>query len=181
MICRIVIPTFALCASAFAVDLTGIPFEDASGNKSSLKNYKGKVVLVVNLASKCGLTPQYEGLEALYKKHEKEGLIVLGFPCNDFGDQEPGTIQEIQKFCKAEYSVTFPVMNKVSVKGEKQHPLYAALTGKDGAFPGDVRWNFGKFLIGRDGKAIVRFEPTTKPESEELTSAVDKALADSAR
>ena len=167
---RIIIPAFIMAASAFAADLTEIPLIDASGKQTSLKDYKGKVVLLVNLASKCGNTPQYAGLETLYKKHKGEGFVVLGFPCNDFGNQEPGTIEEIQKFCKAEYDV-------ISVKGEKQHKLYEALTGKNGAFPGDVRWNFGKFLIGRDGKAIARFEPATQPESAEVTGAVEKALA----
>jgi glutathione peroxidase len=181
MIHRIVVPAFVLCASAFAADLSGIPFEDAKGKSTSLEAYKGKVVLVVNLASKCGLTPQYEALEALYKEHKKEGLVIVGFPCNDFGDQEPGSIEEIQKFCKAEYDVTFPVMNKISVKGEAQHPLYKELTGEKGAFPGDVRWNFGKFLIGRDGKPIARFEPKTTPDSPEVTSAVEKALAEKAK
>ncbi|MEY3896394.1 MAG: hypothetical protein RLZZ214_1914 [Verrucomicrobiota bacterium] len=177
MLLRIIIPAIVMASTAFAADLTDIPFNDAAGKKTSLHDYKGKVVLMVNLASKCGLTVQYEALEALYKKHEKEGFVVLGFPCNDFGNQEPGTIEEIQRFCKAKYDVTFPVMDKISVKGEKQHPLYAALTGKDGVFPGDVRWNFGKFLIGRDGKAIARFEPKTTPDSPELTGAVEKAIA----
>lgn len=177
MLRRIIIPAFVLASSAFAADLTEIPFNDAAGKRSSLKDYQGKVVLVVNLASKCGLTPQYEALEAIYKKHEKEGFVVLGFPCNDFGNQEPGTIEEIQKFCKLNYEVTFPVMDKISVKGKDQHKLYAALTGTDGVFPGDVRWNFGKFLIGRDGKVIARFEPTTKPDSPEVTSAIEKAIA----
>jgi len=178
MLLRIIIPAFVMAASAFAADLTEIPLVDASGKQTSLKDYKGKVVLLVNLASKCGNTPQYAGLETLYKKHKDEGLMVLGFPCNDFGNQEPGTIEEIQKFCKAEYDVTFPVMDKISVKGEKQHKLYEALTGKNGTFPGDVRWNFGKFLIGRDGKAIARFEPKTQPDSPELTGAIEKALAE---
>jgi len=177
MLHRIIIPAFVMSASAFATDLTGILFKDPSGKETSLKDYSGKVVLVVNLASKCGLTPQYETLEALYKKHKEEGFVVIGFPCNDFGKQEPGTIEEIQKFCKTKYDVTFPVMDKISVKGKEQHKLYEALTGKDGAFPGDVRWNFGKFLIGKDGKAIARFEPKVTPDSAELTSAVDKALA----
>lgn len=177
MLLRIIIPAFVMASTAYAADLTGIPFNDAAGKQTSLHDYKGKVVLLVNLASKCGLTGQYEALEALYKKHAKEGLVVLGFPCNDFGNQEPGTIEEIQRFCKTKYDVTFPVMDKISVKGEKQHPLYAALTGKDGVFPGDVRWNFGKFLIGRDGKAIARFEPNTTPDSPELTGAVEKAVA----
>lgn len=177
MLLRIIIPAFVMASTAFAADLTDIPFNDATGKKTSLQDYKGKVVLLVNLASKCGLTVQYEALEALYKKHAKDGFVVLGFPCNDFGNQEPGTIGEIQRFCKATYDVTFPVMDKISVKGEKQHALYAALTGKDGVFPGDVRWNFGKFLIGRDGKAIARFEPKTTPDSPELTGAVEKAIA----
>ena len=177
MLHRIIIPAFVMSASAFASDLTVIPFKDATGKETSLAAYKGKAVLVVNLASKCGLTPQYEALEALYKKHKDEGFVVIGFPCNDFGGQEPGTIEEIQKFCTDQYDVTFPVMDKISVKGEKQQALYTALTGKDGAFPGDVRWNFGKFLIGRDGKAIARFEPKTKPDSQEVTSAVEKAIA----
>ncbi len=177
MLLRIIIPAFVMTASAFAGDLIEIPFTTAAGKVTSLKDYKGKVVLLVNLASKCGLTPQYTALEALYKKHQSENFVILGFPCNDFGQQEPGTIEEIQKFCKAEYDVTFPIMDKISVKGKDQHPLYAALTGKDGVFPGDVRWNFGKFLIGKDGKAIARFEPTTKPDSPELSGAVEKALA----
>lgn len=181
MLYRIIIPAFVMASSAFAADLTEIPFRTAGGKETSLKDYKGKVVLMVNLASKCGLTRQYTALEVLYKKHQNENFVVLGFPCNDFGGQEPGTIEEIQKFCKTEYDVTFPVMDKISVKGENQHKLYAALTGKDGAFPGDVRWNFGKFLIGKDGKAIARFEPTTKPDSPELTAAVEKAIASEAK
>ena len=181
MFLKTTIPAFIMAASAFAADLTDIPFNDASGKKLSLKDYHGKVVLLVNLASKCGLTPQYAALEALYKKHKDEGFVVLGFPCNDFGNQEPGSIEEIQKFCKAEYDVTFPVMDKISVKGEKQHPLYQALTGKDGAFPGDVSWTFGKFLVGKDGKAIARFDPATKPDSSELTGAVEKAIAEPAK
>jgi glutathione peroxidase len=177
MLLRILIPVIVMTSTAFAADLTDIPFNDAAGKKTSLLDYKGKVVLLVNLASKCGLTVQYEALEALYKKHAKDGFVVLGFPCNDFGNQEPGTIEEIQRFCKTKYDVTFPVMDKISVKGEKQHPLYAGLTGKDGVFPGDVGWNFGKFLIGRDGKAIARFEPKTTPDSPEITGAVEKAIA----
>ncbi len=181
MLHRILIPAFVMTATTFAADLTQIPFRAADGKDTSLKAYSGKVVLIVNLASKCGLTPQYTALEALYKKHQAENFVVIGFPCNDFGNQEPGTIEEIQKFCKSEYDVTFPVMDKISVKGESQHQLYTALTGKDGVFPGDVRWNFGKFLIGKDGKAIARFEPTTKPDSPELTAAVEKAIATEAK
>jgi glutathione peroxidase len=180
MLLRIVIPAFVMAASAFAADLTKIPFDDSSGKKTSLEAYKGKVVLIVNVASKCGLTPQYAALESLYQKYQSDGLVVIGFPCNDFGNQEPGSIEEIQTFCKTQYDVSFPMMGKIHVKGPEQHPLYEALTGKQGAFPGDVRWNFGKFLIGRDGKPVARFEPTTKPDSEPLTEAITKALAASA-
>lgn len=174
---RIIIPAFIMSATAFAGDLTSIPFADAAGKKTTLADYKGKVVLIVNVASKCGNTPQYEGLEALYRKHKDEGFVILAFPCNDFMGQEPGTIEEIQKFCKSTYDVTFPIMGKLSVKGASQHKLYEELTGEKGAFPGDVRWNFGKFLIGKDGKPIARFEPKTLPSSPELASAVEKALA----
>jgi glutathione peroxidase len=177
MLHRIIVPAMIMAASAFAADLTPIPFEDAGGKETSLKAYSGKVVLLVNVASKCGLTPQYETLEALYKRHQSENFVILGFPCNDFANQEPGSIEEIKKFCKSSYDVTFPIMGKLHVKGESQHPLYAALTGKNGAFPGDVRWNFGKFLIGKDGKPIARFEPTTTPDSHEVTEAVEKAIA----
>lgn len=177
MLHRLVISAMLLLSHAFAADLTNIPFNDAAGQPTSLKNYAGKVLLLVNVASKCGLTPQYEALEALYKKNKGQDFMILGFPCNDFGNQEPGSIEEVQKFCKATYDVTFPIMGKISVKGENQHPLYLALTGKDGAFPGDVKWNFGKFLIGKDGKPIARFEPTTKPDSPEVISAVELALA----
>lgn len=178
MLHRIVIPAFVMAASAYAADLTKIPFNDASGKKTSLADYQGKVVLLVNVASKCGNTPQYEGLEATYKKYKDQGFEILAFPCNDFGGQEPGTIEEIQKFCKTTYDVSFPLMEKISVKGDDQHPLYQELTGEKGAFPGDVKWNFGKFLIGRDGKPIARFEPKTLITSQEATEAIEKALAD---
>lgn len=176
MLHRIVIPPFVLAASAFAADLTTIPFKDIQGKETSLKAYSGKVVLIVNTASKCGLTPQYTALEALYGKYKDKGLVVLGFPCNDFGSQEPGTAEEIQTFCKTTYSVSFPLMEKLHVKGAEQHSLYKALTGPDGAFPGDVKWNFGKFLIGKDGKPLARFEPKTTPDSPDVTSAIEKAL-----
>jgi glutathione peroxidase len=157
--------------------LAAIPFKTITGKAASLANYKGKVVLVVNTASKCGFTPQYEALEALQKKYAAKGFTVIGFPCNDFGGQEPGTGEEIQQFCTTKFSVTFPLMEKIHVKGAEQHPLYAALTGKDAAFPGDVKWNFGKFLIGKDGKAIARFGSTDKPDAPAVIAAIDKALA----
>jgi glutathione peroxidase len=177
MLQKTLIATMIMTAPLFAADLTEIAFSKADGSRASLKDYAGKVVLVVNVASKCGLTPQYEALEALYKKHQAQDFVVLGFPCNDFGNQEPGTIEEIQKFCKSSYDVTFPIMGKLSVKGKDQHKLYEALTGSNGIFPGDVKWNFGKFLIGKDGKAIARFEPTQAPDNADLTAAVEKALA----
>lgn len=173
---QILIPAAALISSTFAADLSAIPFKDAAGKDTSLKAYEGKVVLLINVASKCGNTPQYKPLEALYQKHKDAGLVVIGFPCNDFGGQEPGSMEEIQTFCKTKYDVSFPLMSKISVKGKDQHPLYAALTGKDGAFPGDVKWNFGKFLIGRDGKPLARFEPKVQPDSPEVTAAIEKAL-----
>jgi glutathione peroxidase len=178
MLHRILIPAFVMTASAFAADLTKIPFNDASGKATSLADYKGKVVLIVNVASKCGLTVQYEGLQALQKQYEDKGFTVLAFPCNDFNGQEPGTMEQIQEFCKTKYDVTFPIMEKISVKGDKQHKLYEELTGEKGAFPGDVKWNFGKFLIGRDGKPIARFEPKTVPSSPEISAAIEKALED---
>lgn len=168
----------ATMISVTAADLSSIPFKDIKGKETSLKDFKGKVVLIVNTASKCGNTPQYTPLEALYAKYKDKGLVVIGFPCNDFGGQEPGSADEIQEFCKTSYSVTFPLMEKIHVKGAEQHPLYAALTGEKGAFPGDVKWNFGKFLIGKDGKPIARFEPRTAPDSAEVVGAIEKALKD---
>jgi glutathione peroxidase len=167
----------AALVCAHAAELTAIPFNTITGEATSLAAHKGKVVLVVNTASKCGLTKQYEAVEALHKKYADKGFTVIGFPCNDFGNQEPGTAEEIVEFCKTKFSVSFPLMEKIHVKGPEQHPLYAALTGKDGAFPGDVKWNFGKFLIGKDGKPLARFEPKEKPDSPAITAAIEKALA----
>ena len=154
-----------------------IPLKDINGKATSLKAYQGKVFLVVNVASQCGLTPQYQALEAVHQKYQAKGFAVLGFPCNDFGAQEPGSNEEIKKFCSSKYSVTFPLFDKLHVKGPEQHPLYVALTGKTSPFPGDVKWNFGKFLIGRDGKILKRFEPGVTPDSVEVTQAIDAALA----
>jgi len=166
-----------MCSSAFAADITQIPFATAEGKKATLADYKGKAVLLVNVASKCGFTKQYAGLQKLYEEKQADGLVILAFPCNDFGGQEPGTIEEIQAFCKASYAVTFPIMGKLSVKGEGQHQLYKALTGPGGAYPGDVKWNFGKILIDKNGKPVARFESMTAPDSEELKKAVEAALA----
>ncbi|MGB6221728.1 glutathione peroxidase [Haloferula sp.] len=161
---------------AAAADLTEIPFKTIKDEDSSLADYQGKVVLVVNTASKCGLTKQYEGLESLYQKYKSKDFVVIAFPCNDFNGQEPGTAKEIQKFCKTKFDVSFPLMAKIHVKGESQHPLYTALTGPEGAFPGDVKWNFGKFLIGKNGEPIARFEPKQTPESPEVVAAIENAL-----
>jgi glutathione peroxidase len=157
--------------------LSSIPLKDIDGKPTSLKPYEGKVLLIVNVASRCGFTPQYEGLEALQKKYEAQGFTVLGFPCNDFGSQEPGTPEEIKTFCSAKYNVTFPLFEKLHVKGDEQHPLYAALTGPASPFPGKITWNFNKFLIGRDGKIIDRFDSKDKPESDKVTKSIEKALA----
>jgi glutathione peroxidase len=166
----------ALVGAVQAASIYDIPLKDIDGKDTSLKAYQGKVVLIVNVASKCGLTPQYEALQALYLKHKDEGLVVLGFPCNDFNGQEPGTNEEIKQFCSAKYSATFPMFDKLHVKGAEQHPLYVYLTGKDAKFPGDVKWNFGKFLIGRDGTVLARFEPKVTPDSQDVTIAVEAAL-----
>lgn len=157
--------------------LQNIPVKDINGKETSLKAYDGKVLLVVNVASKCGYTPQYESLEATYKKYKAQGFAILGFPCNDFGAQEPGTNDEIKQFCSSKYNVTFPLFDKLHVKGPEQHPLYTALSGKESPFPGDVKWNFGKFLISRDGKILKRFGSAAKPDSLEVTHAIETALA----
>lgn len=143
------------------------------GKPVSLADYKGKVVLIVNVASKCGFTPQYTGLEALYEKYKDQGFVIVGVPANNFGAQEPGTNEEIKTFCSRKYSVSFPMMAKVSVKGDDITPLYQYLTSTKG---GEVKWNFTKFLIGKDGQIAERFESAVKPDAPELTSAVETAL-----
>src|SRR5271155_996714 len=149
-----------------------IPLNDINDHPTSLKAYAGKVVLLVNVASKCGFTKQYTGLEALYKKYKDKGFVIVGVPSNDFGGQEPGSAEEIKAFCTDKFDVTFPLMAKVHVTGSEKHPLYAALTGPDSAFPGEVQWNFQKFLISRDGKLLGRFKSQVKPDSTELIQAV---------
>ncbi|MFD0315624.1 glutathione peroxidase [Streptomyces flavalbus] len=148
------------------------------GGPADLGQYAGQAVLIVNVASKCGLTPQYEGLERLHERYAERGFTVLGVPCNQFMGQEPGSAEEIAEFCSATYGVTFPMTEKVEVNGAGRHPLYDRLTGfADAAgHSGDVRWNFEKFLIGRDGQVVARFAPQTEPESAEVTAAVERAL-----
>ncbi|MFF7705893.1 glutathione peroxidase [Pseudomonas sp. NPDC007930] len=142
-----------------------------------LERFKGEVVLVVNVASKCGLTPQYAALENLHQRYQAQGFSVLGVPCNQFGGQEPGSAQDIQSFCSVNYAVTFPLAAKVEVNGASRAPLYALLAGDDAAFAGDITWNFEKFLIGRDGQVLARFSPRTEPDAPEVTQAIDAALA----
>jgi glutathione peroxidase len=163
--------------AASAVSLFNIPLKDIDGKDATLKPYQGKVVLVVNVASYCGFTPQYAGLEALYQKYKDQGLVICGFPCNQFGHQEPGNEADIKQFCTSKYNVTFPMFSKIEVNGENRHPLYVALAGNDSPFPGDIKWNFTKFLIRRDGKILNRFESPVKPNSEEMTKAIEAALA----
>lgn len=163
--------------AATAADFHKLKAKDIDGKDVSLDAYKGKVVLVVNVASKCGLTPQYEGLEALQQKYKEKGFTVLAFPCNQFGGQEPGSNAEIKEFCSTKYNVTFPIMDKVDVNGANRHAVYKALAGEGAAFPGDIKWNFGKFLIGKDGKVLKRFEPRTAPDDAEVTKAIEAALA----
>ena len=177
--------TFALIASLLAMttiaataqSLYDIKLKDIDDKDTTLAAYKGKAVLIVNVASKCGYTKQYSGLEATYQKYKDQGLVILGFPCNQFGAQEPGTNEEIKQFCSSKYSVTFPLFDKIDVNGGNRHPLYVALAGKDSPFPGDIKWNFNKFLVGKDGKILKRFESKVTPDSEELTKAVEAALA----
>jgi glutathione peroxidase len=148
------------------------------GQPAPLASYKGKVVLIVNVASKCGFTPQYTALEATYRQYKDQGFVILGFPANNFMSQEPGTDQEIQQFCKSKYDVTFPMYSKISVKGDDQAPIYKFLTDKttNPMAGGDIQWNFTKFLIGRDGKVAARFEPAVKPDSPEVIKAIESAL-----
>lgn len=153
--------------------------KNIDGEKVNLaKTYHGQVVMIVNVASQCGLTPQYKGLEELYRKYKDEGFVILGFPANNFGAQEPGTNEEIKEFCSSKYDVTFPMFAKVSVKGEDICPLFKYLTAKDAGHDrgGEIKWNFNKFLVGRDGKVIGRFEPRVDPMSDEVTSAISTAL-----
>lgn len=144
------------------------------GKELPLAKFKGKVVMVVNVASKCGLTPQYEALEKLYKAKKDDGLVILGFPANEFGNQEPGSNKEILEFCTAKYGVTFPMFSKIVVKGEAIHPLYKWLLDKtDGK---DIEWNFAKFLVSKDGEKVIRFSSRTKPDAAEVLTAIDQAI-----
>lgn len=165
----------ALFAASNVYDFT-LPSID--GKPAPLSAYKGKVLLLVNVASQCGYTPQYKGLEALYEKYKGRGLVVIGFPANNFGGQEPGTEAEIKTFCSRTYHVTFPMYSKISVKGSDKAPLYEFLTGTNAnpTTAGEIGWNFTKFLVDKNGKVISRFDSKVEPESAELVSAVEQAL-----
>ncbi|MEV7993260.1 glutathione peroxidase [Streptomyces sp. NPDC086077] len=161
------------------VSVLDVDIDALQGGSADLKQYLGQTVLIVNVASKCGLTPQYAGLERLHERYADRGFTVVGVPCNQFMGQEPGTSAEIAEFCSATYGVTFPMTEKVEVNGEGRHPLYERLTGfaDSGGHSGDIRWNFEKFLVGRDGRVVARFSPQTEPEAAELVAAVEAQLA----
>jgi glutathione peroxidase len=175
----VVVGVFVLmAASAYAAsniyDFT-LPLLD--GKDAPLANYKGKVVLVVNVASRCGFTPQYSALESIYEKYKDQGFVIIGFPANNFAGQEPGTNEEIAKFCSAKYNVQFPIYGKISVKGDDQAPLYSYLTKEaNPAIAGDIKWNFTKFLVDRNGNVVQRFEPATTPDSPQVIAAIEKLL-----
>ena len=154
-----------------AVDYKEIPFETITGDTVSLKDFEGKVVLVVNTASKCGFTKQYAGLEQLYREKKDKGLVIIGFPADNFGGQEPGSNEEILNFCVTKFDVTFPMMAKISVKGDDKHPLFVQLTEKS-SIPGEIKWNFSKFLLDRTGKLAARFPSETEPSDPQLTSKI---------
>lgn len=149
---------------------------DIDGNETDLEKYRGKVLLVVNTASKCGFTPQYEGLQKIYEEYQDSGFTVLGFPSNDFGNQEPGTNEEIKEFCSLNYEVSFPLFDKVKVTGEGKTELYQFLTKNENVEKGEIKWNFEKFLISRDGEVVARFRSAVEPESDELISRLKSEL-----
>lgn len=163
LIAAVLMPGITSAQPGPSVDIFNVPLKDIDGKATTLKAYQGKVLLVVNVASKCGFTPQYAGLEALYTKFKDKGFVVLGFPCNQFGSQEPGSKEEIKQFCTLNYGVTFPMFDKIEVNGPQRSPVYEALAGKGSPVEGDIKWNFTKFLIGRDGKVVRRYAPTAKP------------------
>ena len=170
----------ALSISAFAGGAQVMDHKvlDIDGKEVDLAKYKGKVVLVVNVASKCGLTPQYKQLVEVQKKYKEQGLVVLGFPANNFAKQEPGTNIEIKQFCSEKYEVNFPIFSKISVQGENKAPLYKELTSKkeNGDFGGEIPWNFTKFLVGKDGKVVARFNPRVKPDAKEVVAKIESEL-----
>lgn len=166
-----------LTSAVRAEGLYGIPVKTITGEETTLAPYRGKVMFICNVASHCGNTPQYTPLEANYEKYKDQGFITLGFPCNQFMGQEPGSNDEIQRFCTEKYHTNFPLFSKLDVNGPERHPLYKELAGTGSPFPGDIQWNFTKFLVGRDGKILARFEPKTKPDDPAVIKAIEAALA----
>ena len=164
-------------ASAAETSVLEIPLKDIDGKETSLGALKAKAFVIVNVASECGYTGQYAGLQALHESMKDSGLAVLGFPCNDFGGQEPGSEGEIKIFCTQNYSVTFPMFSKVTIAGDEKHPLFAALTGKESPSPGNVGWNFEKFVVAGDGTLVARFDSSVEPDDPALAAAIEKALA----
>lgn len=162
--------------TAQAKNIYDFTMTDINGKEVSLGEYKDKVVMIVNTASKCGNTPQYEGLQKIYDQYKDQGFVVLGFPANNFMGQEPGTDKEIKDFCTLKYNVTFPMFSKISVKGDDQNAFYKYLTEPKAKFPGDVSWNFEKFLIGKNGEVVARFSPKTKPEDPKVIDAIERTL-----
>lgn len=160
-----------------AQNFYGFQVTDINGKPFALGQLKGKVVMVVNTASRCGLTPQYAGLEALQKEYKDEGFTVIAFPANDFQNQEPGTNEEIKQFCEQNYNISFPLMSKISVRGDAKHPLYKWLIANSDRPTDEIEWNFAKFIIGRDGKVLARFAPRERPESPFIREALKRALA----
>ncbi len=157
----------------------GFAMDNIDGEKKELDSFKGQVIMLINTASKCGLTPQYEQLQAVYAKYKEQGFTVLAFPANNFGAQEPGSDQQIKEFCSLNFNVSFPLFSKVSVKGDDICPLYAYLTSKqtNPGFDGEIPWNFTKFLVDRSGRVVARFEPKTTPDDPEVIAAIEKELA----
>ena len=168
----------ATASAAAETSIYSFTMDDIDGKPVSLETFKGKVLLVVNTASKCGLTPQYEGLLGLYDKYREQGLVILGFPANNFRGQEPGSNEEIKEFCSTKYRVDFPLFSKISVLGEDMHPFYGYLTSGAGNIDlaGDITWNFEKFLFDRNGRISARFAPRTKPDSEEVVRLIEELL-----
>jgi len=167
-----------MAGSAFAAsNIYDFTLPSIDGKPMPLADFKGKVILLVNVASRCGFTPQYTALESLYEKYKDHGFVIVGFPANNFGGQEPGTNEEIKTFCSRKYNVTFPLYSKVSVKGDDQTPLYLYLTKQTApSIAGEIKWNFTKFLVDRNGQVVQRFESKVTPDSKEIVNAIDKLL-----
>ena len=162
-----------MSSAAFGASIHDFTMKTIDGKQLPLSTFQGKTVLVVNVASQCGFTPQYTALEAVYEKYKSKGLVIVGFPANNFGGQEPGTDAEIQTFCRSKYMVTFPMFSKISVKGADKAPLYQYLTSTGG---GEIQWNFTKFLVDKNGKVLKRFESAVTPDSPEVISSIEAAL-----